>query len=1175
APARSMARHPLFQVMLAFQNNPPAELEMDGFGVAVEPLTAGTAKFDLQFTLQDAPDGGLAGTVEYAADLFDAATARAIGERFERLLRAVAADPSVRLSRIPVLDPAERDLVLTRWAGEGAEPPPATIVALFEERAARTPDAVAVVDDGAEMTYAQLNVEANRLARHLLACGAGPERFVALALPRSADLVVAVLAVLKAGAAYLPIDPDYPADRVAYMIDDAKPVLTVTPETLDEAALGAYTGQNLTAADRLVPLSPDHPAYVIYTSGSTGRPKGVVVPHRNVVRLLRSTEPWFAFGPGDTWTLFHSYAFDFSVWELWGALLYGGRLVVVPFGVSRSPGEFLELLVRERVTVLNQTPSAFYGLVGADREDPGLGARLGLRFVIFGGEALEPARLGDWYSRHADDAPVLVNMYGITETTVHVSYVALDEVTAASGRGSLIGAGIPDLRVYVLDEALCPVPPGVVGELYVAGAGLARGYLNRPGLTAERFVACPFLPGERMYRTGDLGRWRADGRLEYVGRADLQVQLRGFRIEPGEVEAVLSRHERVADAAVVVRDDRLIAYVVGDADPAGLRAFAGEWLPDYMVPAAVVPLEALPLTVNGKLDRRALPAPDFSAAVTDRGPDTEREAVLATLFAEVLGLERVGVEDGFFDLGGDSIIAIQLVSRARQAGLIITPKDVFTHQTVEALATVAQESRELPAEEAGAGVGEVPLTPVMHWLRDLGGPIRTFSQSLLLQVPPDLTADALTGALQTVLDHHDLLRARLGPGWALEVRPPGAVEAAGLVRRVEVGDGDLEALIAEQSAAARDRLDPEAGVMLQLVWFDAGPDTSGRLLAVAHHLAVDGVSWRILLPDLVAALHGAAPGPVPTSFRTWARRLAEEAASPERAAELDHWAETLRDAPPLPAARPRDPGTDTFGTQRSVTLSLPAEVTRPLLGEVPARFHGRVNDVLLAALAAAVTHWSGESGVLVDLEGHGREDVFPGLDVSRTVGWFTTIAPVRLDAGPFDWDDLRAGGPSAADVIKRVKEQLRAVPGNGLGYGLLRHLNAETRDRLAAHPAPELAFNYLGRAEAGQGDWSPAPEFGAIAPGQDPALPAPHSLEVNVVTRDLAGGPELSATWSWPGGLFAEERVRELAGHWFAALRGLAAHGGGAFTPSDLIVELSQDEIDELAAELDAEWSDE
>ncbi|WP_131733081.1 amino acid adenylation domain-containing protein, partial [Actinomadura formosensis] len=399
-----------------------------------------------------------------------------------------------------------------------------TIPALFEAQVAVRPDAPAVTFEGVSWSYAQVNARANRLARWLVERGVGPEQFVALALPRSADLVVAILAVLKAGAAYVPMDPDYPADRIAYMVQDARPVLTLGPDDLD--------AEGYDDTDLGVVIDPAHPAYVIYTSGSTGRPKGVVVPHQNVVRLLGCTEQWFGFGPDDVWTLFHSYAFDFTVWELWGSLLYGGRLVVVPYLTSRSPQEFLALLEKEKVTVLNQTPSAFYQLMAADGEHPG--TDLALRYIVFGGEALDLGRLEDWYSRHREDAPTLVNMYGITETTVHVSYLALDRAYAATAPGSVIGVGIPDLRVYVLDDRLQPVPPGVVGELYVAGAGLARGYLNRPGLSAERFVADPHGgPGTRMYRTGDVGRWLADGRLEYLGRADQQVQLRGFRIELG------------------------------------------------------------------------------------------------------------------------------------------------------------------------------------------------------------------------------------------------------------------------------------------------------------------------------------------------------------------------------------------------------------------------------------------------------------------------------------------------------------------------------------------------------------------------------------------------------------------------------------------------------------------
>ncbi|WP_217711489.1 non-ribosomal peptide synthetase [Actinomadura sp. NAK00032] len=1159
-PPRHLARHPLFQIGLTFQNNPEARLEMPGFTAELEPLAASASRFDLLMILTEREDG-FDGELEYALDLYDPATARRLVERFERYLSALLADPDAPIGRADVLAPEERSLILGEWAGGGAGAAErATIPALFEAQAAARPDAPAVTFEGVSWTYAEVNARANRLARKLVEQGVGPEQFVALALPRSADLVVAILAVLKAGAAYVPIDPDYPQDRIAYMVDDARPVLTLRPEDLDAEAYDD--------ADLDVSVSPDHPAYVIYTSGSTGRPKGVVIPHQNVVRLLRSTEEWFGFGPDDVWTLFHSYAFDFSVWELWGPLLYGGRLVVVPYLTSRSPEEFLSLLAAEKVTVLNQTPSAFYQLMAADRDNPG--SDLALRYIVFGGEALELGRLEDWYSRHPENAPTLVNMYGITETTVHVSYVALDRAYAATAPGSVIGVGIPDLRVYVLDDRLQPVPPGVIGELYVAGAGLARGYLNRPGLSAERFVADPHgAPGTRMYRTGDLGRRLDDGRLEYLGRSDQQVQLRGFRIELGEIESALARHDAVSDVAVVVRDDRLVAYVAGSGvDSSDLRRFAGKELPDYMVPAVIVELDALPLTVNGKLDRRALPAPDFAAKVSSRTARTPQEETLSRLFAEVLGLERVGIDDGFFDLGGDSIIAIQLVSRARQSGLVITPRDVFQHQTVEELAATARpaaEGEEVEAEAPGTGVGPVPVTPIVAWLRErVGGDtalIGGFHQSTLLRTPPDLGAERLTAALQTLLDHHDMLRLRLD-GWQPVVRPPGSCDAAALVTRVDVAGMDadkLQSVITEQATAARDRLDPAAGTVAQLVWFDAGRD-QGRVLLVLHHLVVDGVSWRILLPDLVTAWAGGTLEPVPTSFRRWAQKLT---AAERDEDELEDWLDIIDGPPQNLAKRPLDPRVDIAARARSVALDLPADVTGPLLTDVPASFHGRVNDVLLTGLALAVAQWRRRhggrgTGVLVDLEGHGREDVVPGAEVSRTAGWFTSIHPVRLDAG----------SATGAAALKAVKEQLRAVPDGGIGYGLLRYGGGEAAEELAAVPPPQIAFNYLGRVDAGDagGDWTLAAE--ELPAGEDPAMPVAHVLEINAVTRDLPGGPVLSATWTWPGGLLEPADVRELAEGWFTALRALAADAAAGdaagFTPSDLLVDLDQSEIDKL-----------
>ncbi|MGE9751497.1 non-ribosomal peptide synthetase DhbF [Bacillus inaquosorum] len=720
-PARSRATHPLFQIMLAFQNTPDAELHLPDMESSLRIHSVGSAKFDLTLEisenrLADGTPNGLEGLLEYSTDLFKRETAQALADRLMRLLEAAESDPDQQIGNLDILAPEERSNMATDWQNVSEKIPHASLPEQFEKQAALSPDAIAVVYEDQSLSYAELNERANRLARMLISEGVGPEQFVALALPRSLEMAVGLLAVLKAGAAYLPLDPDYPADRIAFMLEDAQPAFIMTntkaaehippaenvpkivlddPELSEK--LNTYPAENPNNADRIQPLSPLNTAYVIYTSGSTGVPKGVMIPHQNVTRLFAATDHWFHFSSDDIWTMFHSYAFDFSVWEIWGPLLHGGRLVIVPHHVSRSPEAFLRLLVKEGVTVLNQTPSAFYQFMQAEREQPDLGQALSLRCVIFGGEALELSRLEDWYNRHPENRPQLINMYGITETTVHVSYIELDRSIAALRANSLIGCGIPDLGVYVLDERLQPVPPGVAGELYVSGAGLARGYLGRAGLTAERFIADPFgPPGTRMYRTGDVARLRADGSLDYVGRADHQVKIRGFRIELGEIEAALVQHSQLEDAAVIVREDqpgdkRLAAYVIPSSeetfDTAELRKYVAERLPDYMLPSAFVMMKELPLTPNGKLDRKALPAPDFAAAVTGRGPRTPQEEILCDLFMEVLHLPRVGIDDRFFDLGGHSLLAVQLMSRIREAlGVELSIGNLFEAPTVAGLA---------------------------------------------------------------------------------------------------------------------------------------------------------------------------------------------------------------------------------------------------------------------------------------------------------------------------------------------------------------------------------------------------------------------------------------------------------------------------------------------------------
>ncbi len=712
--------------------------------------------------------------------------------------------------------------------------------------------------------------------------------------------------------------------------------------------------------------------------------------------------------------------------------------------------------------------------------------------------------------------------------------------------------------MYVLDGGLRLVAPGVVGELYVGGAGLARGYLNRAGLTAGRFVADPFgAAGGRLYRTGDLVRWGGDGQLEFVGRADDQVKVRGFRIETGEIETVLAEQPGVAQAVVVVREDRpgdkrLVGYVVADTDTdtdavvvvdgsgldvAAVREGVRGRLPQYMVPSVVVVLDGLPLTVNGKLDRGALPVPDVSGMVSGRGPRTGREEVLCGLFAQVLGLAEVGIDDSFFALGGDSISSIQLVSRARSAGVELSPRLVFEHQTVAALAVVAGESAAGGVAGDGEGVGEVVPTPVMRWLAEVPGPVEGFNQSMAVPVPDGLGLAGICAGLQALTDHHDVLRLRMtgmdttstssqhqqqyqcwcwcwcgadgvGVGWGLEVLPVGSVPVGECVVRVDVAGVEGEELARVASVAgeaARCRLAPGAGRVWQAVWFDPGPQAagsgSGWLVLVVHHLAVDGVSWRILLPDLAAAWAAVAAGERPvldavvTSFRRWAGML--PGLAEVRAGELPLWCGVLegsgREA--LLGRRALDRVRDTVGGAGVVSVSVPAGVSEAVLTRVPALFHAGADDVLLTALALAVTAWRHQHGrcdqhggcdrhggcgrgdVLVDVEGHGRVDV-EGVDLSRTVGWFTTIFPVRLDVGEVDWDEVWAGGPALGRVVKRVKEQMNALPDDGFGYGLLRYLNPGTAPVLAGYDRPQIAFNYLGRfdtaLEAGSGRGSGA-----------------------------------------------------------------------------------------------------
>ncbi|MEV8449397.1 amino acid adenylation domain-containing protein [Streptomyces parvus] len=1189
---------PLFDTLFVFENylvDTGAEEQAAGeakefAGLRVEAVTGRDAThYPLTLVAAPGPDGGPVLRLRYRADALGAADAARVAARLRRAVEEFTTDPHRPLPRTDLLTTEERDRVLHTFNADTTDVEPATLPVLFERQAAAHPDRPAVDDAGRVLTYAELNTRANRLAHALIAAGTGPEDVVGVALRRGADVYVAQLAVGKAGGVFAPLDPDQPADRLTGLVADSGATVVLAHSGTDHTAWSGdatvlttdrlpdgLPDHNPTDADRRAPLRLHNGAYLIYTSGSTGRPKGVLVEHRPVVDLIAWANACFATGPGDRVTQFASPSYDVTFCELANSLFSGSTLVIVP-EEERAGAPLADFLNRAAITLAVIPPT----VVASLPPDALLPAGMSL---IVGTEALPPETVRTWARRHR-----LFNAYGPTEAVVNSATWEVPE----EWTGGPVPIGPPDVnkRAYVLDSALRPVAPGVLGELYIGGPGLARGYLGRPLITADRFVADIYgPPGARMYRTGDLARWNERGELEYAGRTDHQLKIRGFRVEPGEVEARLTAHPAIAQAVVTGHTDhrgvrRLVAHAVpapgSDPRPADLIAWAAESLPDHMVPAAVVLLEALPLTAANKTDRSALPAPDFTATGGGTAPRTDREKELAALFAEILHLPEVGVEDSFFALGGDSISAIQLVGAARRRGLRLSPRDVFERRTVEQLAALARtvDDTTAPAERTARSA---PLTPILRRLVERGGPISDYHQSTVLHTPAGATAEQLTTGLRRVLDHHDVLRARL-TDHTLEIPAPGGdSEPTPLTRidAVETADADLLPTLRTEARAAARQLDPYAGAMVRAVWLDAGPDRGGLLALLIHHAVVDGVSWRILTQDLAVSLEAARHGrtaelpPVETSFADWAQGLEQAARTPERAAEAAHWTAVLGDGgAALPAL---DPAVDTLATVTTVSAGLAPEHTLPLLTDLPERFHTGPDTFLVTALALALAAWRGDTEpVLVDIEGHGRaEQLVPDAELSRTVGWFTAVHPVRLDLGGLG----SPSGEGLADAVKRIKEQLGAAPDGGLGFGLLRHLDPELRDTLAALPEPRIAYNYLGRfGSSGRPEpsgpptpWSPV-LTGSLGGGADDALPASHTLTLNASVVDGPQGPVLQAGFSFPGRLLETTEVERLAALWTTALKTLGRllddPAAGGHTPGDFpLVQVDQPEIDALEA---------
>ncbi|MEE1866831.1 amino acid adenylation domain-containing protein [Pseudomonas auratipiscis] len=1184
-PERNMSHNPLFQVVYNHISAAPASAaaasgQVQGLAVEAIEWHNQTAQFDLALNTYES-EQSLSASFIYATDLFDAQDARLLARHWLNLLRAIARNPQQRIGELTLLDPDQQQAVLAQW-----NPAPRRFEVerclhqLIEQQAALRPQAIALTFEGQHLSYEALNRRANRLAHHLISQGVGPDHLVGLVCARSFDMLVAILAILKAGGAYVPLDPQYPEDRLAYMIEDSGIALLLgqpavlqhlpLPEGLATVALDASFAEQ-PEHNPAVALSPDNLAYVIYTSGSTGRPKGTLLPHRNVLRLFGATQDWFGFDHNDVWSLFHSYAFDFSVWEIFGALLHGGRLLIVPQDTTRAPDDFYALLCDAGVSVLNQTPSAFRQLMHVACAEQNLQRDNRLRHVVFGGEALDVGSLAPWFQRFGDQAPRLVNMYGITETTVHVTYRPLSCADLQQASVSPIGEPIPDLSWYLLDAQLNPVPHNCIGELYVGRAGLARGYLNRADLTATRFIPNPFdNDGSRLYRTGDLARCTADGVIEYIGRIDHQVKIRGFRIELGEIEARLQALDGIRDAVVLAQPGpsgaQLVAYVVADdaqLEIAELKARLKASLPDYMVPAHVLLLERLPLTTNGKLDRKALPQPDSQAQ--QQVYTTPREGLeqqIAELWQQVLQVERVGRDDNFFELGGDSIISIQMVSRARQAGIRFTTKELFQHQSVARLAGIAQHIEQDQVIDQGPVTGIALLLPIQQWFfEEVQQQRHHWNQAVLLKPRQALEPAILEEALRALLAHHDALRLvfrEQGQGWVAEHQPPAALSEP-LLRSLRLEN--LEGL-REMGEQNQRSLDLTNGPLLRAMLAEL-PDGSQRLHLVVHHLVVDGVSWRILFEDLQLAyeqLQATRKVKLPaktSAFKHWAEYL--EGYARARLGQQDEmfWQRQLQGAPEgLPCDNPE--GGLQNRNAMTVHARLPQAQTRALLQHAPAAYLTQVNDLLLTALARVICRWTGERSMLVQLEGHGREELFDDIDLSRTVGWFTSMFPVHLTPA----DDLGL-------AIKHVKEQLRAIPDKGIGHGALRYLGTpESRERMQALPQPRITFNYLGQFDASFGEEQGAlfiPTGDPAGAEQDANAPLGNWLTLN---GQVYGG-ELSMGWTFSTEMFDSTTLQRLANDYMAELARVVEHcclpSQHGVTPSDFkLANLTQMQLDTL-----------
>ncbi|MBD2521399.1 non-ribosomal peptide synthetase [Nostoc sp. FACHB-133] len=1194
-PERDLSYTPLFQVMFVLNNAPITEIELTGLRVSSLPIESAIAKFDLTLSMESTTTG-LVGGWEYNTDLFDSSTIERMTGHFVTLLESIVANPQERISQLPMLTAFEQQQLLIEWNDTQVDyPQDKCIHQLFEEQVERTPDAVAVVFENQQLTYHELNCRANQLAHYLRSLGVEADLLVGICVERSLEMVVGLLGILKAGGAYVPLDPEYPQDRLTFMLADAQVSVLLTQQHLVES-LPQYQARVVhldkdwfaiaksSQENPIAQVQANNVAYLIYTSGSTGQPKGVMLSHSNLCNHMFWMQATFPLTKKDKVLQKTPFGFDASVWEFYAPLLVGGQLLIAEPGGHTDSAYLLRLIAQQQVTTVQLVPSLLQMLL----EQGGIETCHSLKHVFCGGEVL-PVTLQEGLLSKLDVN--LHNLYGPTEACIDATFWNCQREIYP--QLVPIGRPIDNTQIYILDQNLQLVPVGVPGELHIGGAGLAKGYLNRPELTQEKFIPNPFedsaalasprasLGGSRLYKTGDLARYLPDGNIEYLGRIDNQVKIRGFRIELGEIEAALSQHSDVQTSVVIVREDipgnkRIVAYIVPQPQitpiVSVLRSFLKEKLPDYMVPSAIVTLESLPLTPNGKIDRRALPQPEARTGIESNlvAPHTPIEEKLAQIWTQVLRVEQIGIHDNFFELGGDSILSIQIISRAKVAGIKLTVKQLFANQTIAQLATVVGTTKALSIEQ-GLVSGTLPLTPIQHWFFQQKLPENHhFNQSFLLTVPSNLDLEILEQVWQQLLKHHDALRLRFTQTDTIWQQIHAAPTDNITIPRFDlstVPETQIETVIETTANELQASLNLSEN-LVQVAFFWLGIDKKARLLIVIHHLVVDGVSWRILLEDLQTAYQQLSQGKTiqlpakTTSFKDWARQLTEYAQSEVLKSELDYWLSASYDAVdsiPVDYAQ----GVNTTASARTISISLDEAETLSLLQDVPKAYKTQINDILLTALVLVLSEWTNSESVLFNLEGHGREEIIDGVDLSRTVGWFTTIFPVVVELGIID--DL-------GTVLKSVKEQLRVIPNKGIGYGLLRYLNvdAEINAQLEKIPQAEISFNYLGQFSQVV-NTSSLMQIANESSGNSESLQGHrhYLLDINAIIIN----EHLQIDWTYSSNIHQHATIENIAQEFVETLQQIIAHclspENTGYTPTDFpLIQINQLELDRILQNL-------